>query len=52
MYKEDEALNNLQWLICHKTPANYCRLRESEFRKIFQPILYIGMNPIILPPAI
>ena len=21
MYKEDLALNNLQWLICHKTPT-------------------------------
>ena len=23
MYKEDLALNNLQWLICHKTRANH-----------------------------
>ena len=23
MYKEDFALNNLQWLICHKTKQNY-----------------------------
>ena len=22
MYKEDVALNNLQWLICHKTKPN------------------------------
>ena len=22
MYKEDLALNNLQWLICHKTQLN------------------------------
>ena len=22
MYKEDLALNNLQWLICHKTQPN------------------------------
>ena len=22
MYKEDSALNNPQWLICHKTKAN------------------------------
>ena len=22
MYKEDMALNNLQWLICHKTKPN------------------------------
>ena len=23
MYKEDLALNNLQWLICHKTQRNH-----------------------------
>ena len=23
MYKEDLALNNLQWLICHKTKPNH-----------------------------
>ena len=23
MYKEELALNNLQWLICHKTQPNY-----------------------------
>ena len=22
MYKEDMALNNLQWLVCHKTKPN------------------------------
>ena len=22
MYKEDLALNNLQWLVCHKTKLN------------------------------
>ena len=26
MYKEDLALNNLQWLICHKTKPNYVYL--------------------------
>ena len=25
MYKEDLALNNLQWLICHKTQPNQLR---------------------------
>ena len=33
MYKEDLALNNLQWLICHKSKAkqtkpNYVNLQE------------------------
>ena len=26
MYKEDLALNNLQWLICHKTQPNQTEL--------------------------
>ena len=26
MYKEDLALNNLQWLICHKTKASWNRI--------------------------
>ena len=25
MYKEDLALNNLQWLICHKTQPNQAK---------------------------
>ena len=25
MYKEDLALNNLQWLICHKTKPNHAK---------------------------
>ena len=25
MYKKDLALNNLQWLICHKTKPNLCQ---------------------------
>ena len=26
MFKEDLALNNLQWLICHKTKPNKTKL--------------------------
>ena len=26
MYKEDLVLNNLQWLICHKTQPNQTKL--------------------------
>ena len=29
MYKEDLALNNLQWLICHKTNPNKNRRKEK-----------------------
>ena len=36
MYKEDIALNNLQWLICHKTKRNHltvCKQRSfSSFK--------------------
>ena len=32
MYKEDLALNNLQWLICHKTnPNQRCSLRRQFY---------------------
>ena len=27
MYKEDLALNNLQWLICHKTQPNLLSIK-------------------------
>ena len=31
MYKEDLALNNLQWLICHKTkPTKPTKLKQSK----------------------
>ena len=29
MYKEDLALNNLQWLICHKTKPNETKIFDS-----------------------
>ena len=29
MYKEDLALNNLQWLICYKTKPNQTKLGQS-----------------------
>ena len=30
MYKEDLALNNLQWLICHKTQPNQSWLEKEK----------------------
>ena len=30
MYKEDLALNNIQWLICHKTQPNQT-LESTQF---------------------
>ena len=30
MYKEDLALNNLQWLICHKTKPNLITLSHIQ----------------------
>ena len=32
MYKEDLALNNLQWLICHKTKVN----KKFQYKKYIQ----------------
>ena len=37
MYKEDLALNNLQWLICHKTKLNYNKLSHSLTHSHTQP---------------
>ena len=31
MYKEDLALNNLQWLICHKTKPNILEYFDNLF---------------------
>ena len=30
MYKEDLALNNLQWLICHKTQPNLIKVGQTQ----------------------
>ena len=30
MYKEDLALNNLQWLTCHKTQPNQSKQNKNE----------------------
>ena len=30
MYKEDLALNNLQWLICNKTQSNQTNFHQWE----------------------
>ena len=40
MYKEDLVLNNLQWLICHKTKQN-----QTKPPKFFAAIK--GGNPTI-----
>ena len=35
MYKEDLVLNNLQWLICHKTKPNLLSWAECDAKYIF-----------------
>ena len=30
MYKEDLALNNLKWLICHKTQPNQAKPNRAK----------------------
>ena len=55
MYKEDFALNNLQWLICHKTKPNWKSLYKvlDSAVKIFLgshlcKILWSILNELIL----
>ena len=38
MYKEDLVLNNLQWLMCHKTKPNY----NSELLGIYLPEFFFS----------
>ena len=33
MYKEDLALNNLQWLICHKMPIHFYANSQLYFKQ-------------------
>ena len=40
MYKEDLALNNLQWLMCHKTQPNQTKLNLTK------PIFFYLLNSI------
>ena len=36
MYKEDLALNNLQWLICHKTKPNQIKPNQNIHTNIYK----------------
>ena len=42
MYEEDVALNNLQWLICHKTKPNHLQT------PVFAPITINFINVTLL----
>ena len=42
MYKEDLTLNNLQWLICHKTQPN----QTNVFYGISTLIGYLILNTV------
>ena len=45
MYKEDLALNNLQWLICHKTKPNHTKVDVHRLQKtrVEQRSQYTGL---------
>ena len=49
MYKKDLALNNLQWLMCHKTKPNQAKPNASQMMSIFllHPV-YIKRHQIFL----
>ena len=36
MYKEDLALNNLQWLICHKSQSNQIENIQQSEKKLLR----------------
>ena len=40
MFKKDLALNNLQWLICHKTKPNQS---QSEIG-VWSPLIFVGVQ--------
>ena len=43
MYKKDLALNNLQWLICHKTKLNQiCSTDIIVFKNYTRLVLWIS----------
>ena len=47
MYKEDLAVNNLQWLICHKTKPNQAiYIQYICIKRIWQWITYNGWYAI------
>ena len=53
MYKEDLPLNNLQWLMCHKTQPNQiiytssssCRAGRTDIPDPLSPLLPIVHRP-------
>ena len=53
MYKEDLALNNLQWLICYKTKPNQTKpnqiisIQYICINRIWRKITYHGWYAII-----
>ena len=43
MYKEDSALNNIEWLICHKTqPTN----QQTNLTVTFRTVWKINLNQV------
>ena len=51
MYKKDLALNNLQWLICHKNQPNQTKLNKllGVFAQVICNILHGGFLKRKLP---
>ena len=51
MYKEDLALNNLQWLICHKNQTkpiiNVLKANESVQIRIIDNLLHLLFNYLV-----
>ena len=50
MYKNDLALNNLQWLICHKTKPEQTKTRSKGNPVKIEPKMAFQSNLLTLKP--
>ena len=46
MYKIDFALNNLQWLMCHKTKAKQSKANLVTIVRV--QLFYCSQNPVLI----
>ena len=47
MYKQDLALDNLQWLICHKTKPNQTKPNQNVTLVILDVALYFQLSMLL-----
>ena len=47
MYKEDEALNNLQGLICHKTRPNHTHTNTHTYTHTLTYLVIVSSSAVL-----